>query len=103
MPYDIFRCAKTMNTFENRKPLDQLNDEQNKRESTLLTGLMNKFGITDLSLSDDDLTERNNRLLFVIATEMEDTQNAIKEAEQVLQRLKKHLQQLKRLQDVLSK
>jgi len=103
MPYDIFRCAKTMNTFENRKPLDQLNDEQNKRESTLLTGLMNKFGITDLSLSDDDLTERNNRLLFVIATEMEDTQNAIKEAEQVLQRLKKHLQQLKGLQDVLSK
>ena len=103
MPYDIFRCAKTMKNFNNRKALDQFNDEQNKRESTLLTGLMNKFGITDLSLSDDDATERNNRLLFVIATEMENTQSAIKEAEQVLQRLKKHLQQLKGLQDVLSK
>jgi hypothetical protein len=103
MPYDIFQGAKIMKNFDNRKPLEYLNDEQNKRESTLLTGLMNKFGITDLPLSDDDLIERNNRLLFVIATEMEDTQNAIKEAEQVLQRLKKHLQQLKGLQDVLSK
>ncbi len=101
--YDIFQREYTMKPFDNLKSLGQLSGEQSRRESVLLTELMEKFGVKDLASSETDLTERNNRLLFLITTEMEDTQIAIKEAEQVIQRLKKHLQQLKGLQDVLSK
>jgi hypothetical protein len=101
--YDIFQREYIMKTSDDWKSLDRISSEQNKRENTLLAALMEKFGITDLGLSESDFTEKNNRLLFLITTEMEDTQNAIKETEQVLQKLKKHLQQLKGLQDVLSK
>ena len=92
-----------MKAEDDRNILERLSKEQQKRESDLLSGLMNKFGSGGLTIPDGDLTERNNHLLFLITTEMEETQNAMRETEQILQRLKKHLQQLKGLQEVLSK
>jgi len=92
-----------MKAEDDRNILERLSKEQQKRESDLLSGLMNKFGSGGLIIPDGDLTERNNQLLFIITTEMEETQNAMRETEQILQRLKKHLQQLKGLQEVLSK
>lgn len=92
-----------MKAADDRNNLERLSEEQQRRESTLLSGLMEKFGVAGLTLSEGDLTEGNNRLLFLITTEMEETQNAMRETEQVLLRLKKHLQQLKGLQEVLSK
>ena len=92
-----------MKAADDRNILGKLSEEQQKRESVLLSGLMEKFGVAELTLPEGDFTERNNRLLFLITTEMEETQNAMRETEQVFQRLKKHLQQLKGLQEVLSK
>ncbi len=92
-----------MKAADDRNNLGRLSGEQQKRESTLLSGLMEKFGVAGLTLSEGDTTEGNNRLLFLITTEMEETQNAMRETEQILLRLKKHLQQLKGLQEVLSK
>lgn len=92
-----------MKAADNRNNLGKLSEEQQRRESVLLSGLMEKFGVAGLTLSEEDTTEGNNRLLFLITTEMEETQNAMRETEQILLKLKKHLQQLKGLQEVLSK
>lgn len=92
-----------MKAADDRNNLGRLSEEQQKRESVLLSGLMEKFGVAGLTLSEGDTTEGNNRLLFLITTEMEETQNAMRETEQILLKLKKHLQQLKGLQEVLSK
>jgi hypothetical protein len=92
-----------MKAADNRNNLGRLSEEQQRRESVLLSGLMEKFGVAGLTLSEEDTTEGNNRLLFLITTEMEETQNAMRETEQILLKLKKHLQQLKGLQEVLSK
>jgi len=57
----------------------------------------------DLASFEASLTEQQSRLLFEITTEIEDTENALEQADQLVQRLKKHLEQLKGLQRVLSK
>ncbi|MQY56259.1 MAG: hypothetical protein GH152_03425 [Dehalococcoidia bacterium] len=57
----------------------------------------------DLAYFEADLSERQKQVLFEITTEIEDTENALRQAEQLIQRLKKHLEQLKGLQRVLSK
>ncbi len=57
----------------------------------------------DLARFESDLTQQQSRLLFEITTEIEDTENALRQAEQLVQRLKKHLDQLRGLQRVLSK
>lgn len=85
------------------KSFGQLTNEQMQRESKLLSHLMGETGIEDLACFEADLTEQQNRLLFEITTEIEDTENALKQAERLVQRLKKHLEQLKDLQRVLSK
>ena len=85
------------------KSFGELNKDQAQRESDLLSRLMGETKIEDLARFESDLGERQNRLLFEIAAEIEDTENALKQAEQLTQRLKKHLQQLKDLQRVLSK
>jgi len=64
---------------------------------------MGKAGMEDLAYFEADLSERQKQVLFEITTEIEDTENALKQAEQLIQRLKKHLEQLKGLQRVLSK
>ena len=53
--------------------------------------------------TEADLTEQRNQALFRIAAEIEDTEDALNQAEQLVQRLREHLEQLKGLQRVLSK
>ncbi len=83
--------------------LDQLATEQMQREGKLLSHLLGETGMEDLACFEANLTEQQSRLLFEITTEIEDTENALKQADQLVQRLKKHLAQLKGLQRVLSK
>jgi len=64
---------------------------------------MGQAGMEDLAYFEADLSERQKQVLFEITTEIEDTENALRQAEQLIQRLKKHLEQLKGLQRVLSK
>ncbi|MEA3253837.1 MAG: hypothetical protein U9Q17_02690 [Chloroflexota bacterium] len=83
--------------------LDRLNDEQSHREGKLLSRLLGESGMEDLTCFEANLAGQQSRLLFEITTEIEDTEDALRQAEQLAQRLKKHLQQLKGLQRVLSK
>ncbi|MCK4262666.1 MAG: hypothetical protein KAU10_08340 [Dehalococcoidia bacterium] len=85
------------------KPLGQLNSEQIQREGKLLSHLLGENRMEDLARFESDLTQQQSRLLFEITTEIEDTENALRQAEQLVQRLKKHLDQLRGLQRVLSK
>ncbi len=85
------------------KSFGQLDGEQTKKEGSLLSHLMSELGMEDIAHFETDLTERQNQVLFEIATEIEDTEDALRQAEQLIQRLKKHLEQLKDLQRVLSK
>ncbi len=85
------------------KPLDQLTSEQLQREGRLLSHLLAETGMQDLTRFEADLTQQQSRLLFEIVTELDDTESALKHAEQLVERLKKHLEQLKGLQKVLSK
>lgn len=74
-----------------------------QREGKLISQLLGESGMEDLTCFEASLTDQQSRLLFEITTEIEDTENALKQAEQLVQRLKKHLEQLKGLQKVLSK
>ncbi len=84
-------------------PLDQLASDQVQREGRLLSHLLTETGMEDLTRFEADLTQQHSRLLFEIATELEDTETALRHAERLVERLKKHLQQLIGLQKVLSK
>ena len=85
------------------KSFGELTREQVQRESDFLSQLMGEAGIEDLAHFEADLTQRQNQALFEITTEIEDTKNALKQAEQLVQRLKNHLERLEGLQRVLTK
>ena len=68
-----------------------------------LSHLMGETEIEKLANFEIALGERQNETLFKITAEIENTENVLKQAEQVVQRLKKRLQKLKDLQRVLSK
>jgi len=87
----------------NLKSFGELTKEQVKRENALLSHLMEETEIEDLANFEAELGERRSEILFKITTEMEDTENALKQAEQLVQRLKKYLEQLKGLRRTLSK
>lgn len=85
------------------KPYDELAKEQATREDSLLSKLMAEVGIEDLTDLEAELGDRHSMTLFKITTEIEDTQHALNQVEQLSQRLKKHLERLKKLQQILSK
>ncbi|MFO7712191.1 MAG: hypothetical protein R6V51_03125 [Dehalococcoidia bacterium] len=85
------------------KSFDELSKEQANREDSLLTKLMAEVGIEDLADFETEIEERHSITLFKITTEMEDTQQALNQVEQLSQRLKKHLERLKKLHQILSK
>ena len=85
------------------KSFGELSREQIQRENSLLSRLMGEAKVEDLTRFESDLAQQQSQVLFEISTEIEDTEAALKQAEQLTQRLKKHLEQLKDLQRVLSK
>jgi gas vesicle protein len=85
------------------KSFEELSREQLRRESSLLSRLIGDAKMEDLTRFESDLAQQQSQALFEISTEIEDTEEALKQAEQLTQRLKKHLEQLKSLQRVLSK
>jgi len=85
------------------KSFDELSKEQANREDSLLTKLMAEVGIEDLADFETEIEERHSITLFKITTEIEDTQHALNQVEQLSQRLKKHLEKLKKLHQILSK
>lgn len=85
------------------KFFNRTNDEQGQGKSELLSRLIDEIGMEDLINFETDLSGRQNQVLFQIATEIEDTESALRQAEQLIKKLKKHLEQLKDLQRVLSR
>jgi len=81
----------------------QLSSEQAQRENDLLSHLAGENKAEELANFEVELNERRSEILFKVTTDIEDTENALKHVEQLAQRLKKHLEQLKGLQRVLSK
>lgn len=81
----------------------QLSSEQAQRENDFLSYVMGENRVEELTNFEAELSERRSEILFKVTTDLEDTENALKQAEQLVQRLKKHLEQLKGLQRVLSK
>jgi len=85
------------------KSYEELAKEQADRESTLLSKFMGEAGIEELADFEVGLSGRQSEILFKITTEIEDTENALNQVEQLAQRLRKHLDRLKKLQRTLSK
>ncbi len=81
----------------------QVSSEQAQRENDFLSYVMGENRVEELTNFEAALSERRSEILFKVTTDLEDTENALKQAEQLVQRLKKHLEQLKGLQRVLSK
>ena len=86
------------------KSYGELKKEQLERESDLLTQLLGSTAeLKDLATFESDLSVRRNEILFKVTVEIEDTKTALKQAEQLVERLKKHLNQLEGLHRTLTK
>lgn len=85
------------------KSFEELAREQAKRENTLLSNLMGEAGIEELADFEAELSGRQSEILFKITTEIEDTEDALNQVEQLAQRLRRHLDRLKKLHKTLSK
>jgi len=83
--------------------VDRIAGDQQRRESRLLKELLGEGGYDDLSSYEANLAEQTSRLLFSIQAEIEDTEVALGQTEQLAEKLKKHVSRLKALQKVLSK
>lgn len=83
--------------------IDRLSDDQNRREGKLLADLLGEGNFDELSSYEANLAEQQSRLLFSIQAEIEDTEMALKQTEELGRKLKKHVERLKGLQKVLSK
>jgi len=85
------------------KSYEELAREQAQRESSLLSKLVAEGGMEELTNFEAGLSERQTEILFKITTEMEDTQDALNQVEELAQRLRRHLDRLKNLHRTLSK
>ena len=85
------------------EPFREAGGEQTGGGDESLSRLAREVDIERLVSFEAGLGERQNETLFKITSEIENTENALKQAEQLIQRLKKRLQQLKNLQRILSK
>jgi hypothetical protein len=78
--------------------------DQSKKEKQFLDDVTSELGnLEDLSNFEGDLVTRRKEILFRVTTEMEDTQTALKRAEELVARLRKHITLLEGLQRLLSK
>ncbi len=83
--------------------LDRLSDDQNRREGKLLADLLGESNFDDLAAYEANLANQQSKLLFSIQAEIEDSEIALKQTEELAKKLKKHVERLKGLQKVLSK
>lgn len=86
------------------KSFEEIKKGQMGRESELFAQLMGKGGeFGDLETFEADSAVRRNELLFKIQTDMEDTKNALKQAEQLADRLRRRLNELEGMYRILTK
>jgi hypothetical protein len=85
------------------KSFEHIKKGQIGRESELLSQLLGKSEFGDLETFEADSAIRRNELLFKIQTDMEDTKNALKQAEQLADRLRRRLSELEGMYRILTK
>ena len=85
------------------EPSQEDSREQMGKEDEPLSNVIEETDLERLIRFERNLGERQNETLFKITLEIEETENTLKRAEQVVQGLTKRLKQLKDLQRILSK
>ena len=85
------------------KSFEQIKKGQTGRESELYSQLLGKSEFGDLETFEADSAVRRNELLFKIQTDMEDVRNALKQAEQLTERLRGRLRELEGMYRILTK
>ena len=90
--------------MDDPKSFSQLKKDQIGREDELLSQIMGTEGeIKALEGFEGDLGVRRNEILFKVQTQIEDTRSHLREAEHLVERLKKHLSQLEGIHRILTK
>jgi hypothetical protein len=79
------------------KSYEELAREQGNRENNFLSD------VGELSSFEAGAGQRREEILFRITTEIEDTQSALAQVEQLGQKLRKYLDRLKKIHQTLSK
>lgn len=86
------------------RDFSQLKRDQLGREGDLLNQLMgSEEELKALAGFENELGSRRNEFLFKVQAQMEDTRNRLKEAEQLVERLKRYLSQLEGIHHILTK
>ncbi len=85
------------------KSFEQIKKGQMGRESELYSQLLGKSEFGDLETFEADSAVRRNELLFKIQTDMEDVRNALKQAEQLTERLRRRLSELEGMYRILTR
>jgi hypothetical protein len=85
------------------KSFNQIKRDQVGREKDLLHIMGSEDELKMLSGVEDNLGIKRNEILFKVSTEMEDTKNALREAEALVERLRSHLGKLEGMYRILTK
>jgi len=86
------------------KSFGQIKKDQMGREGDLYSKLLSESGeFGSLETFEADSAVRRNELLFKITTDIEDTKNALKQAEQLTERLRRRLNELEGMYRILTK
>jgi hypothetical protein len=84
------------------KSYEELASEQGRRENSFLSSL-GEAQLKQLSDFEASTGQRREEILFKITTEIEDTQSALAQVEQLALKLKKYLDRLRKIHQTLSK
>ena len=85
------------------RSFEQIRKGQTGRDSELYAQLLGKSEFGDLETFEADSAVRRNELLFKIQTDMEDVRNALRQAEQLTERLRGRLRELEGMCRILTK
>ena len=86
------------------KSFSQMKKDQMGREADFLSNVMgDSQELKALSGRELEMDAKRNEILFKVTTEMEDTKNALREAEALVERLRKHLDQLVGMHKILTR
>ena len=86
------------------RAFSQIKRDQLGREGDLLNQLIgSEEELKALAGFEGEIGARRNEFLFKVQAQMEDTRNRLREAEQLVERLKRYLSQLEGIHNILTK
>ena len=89
--------------YNRDRSFGDLKKDQMSRENELMSLMGSAEELAALSGKEGQLDIKRNEILFNVTTQMEDTRNALREAEGLVERLRKHLNQLEGIHKILTK